>query len=576
LFMISVQNRLLLLSGNKDSFMKNYLFVFLVLGFAFTAQAQKDSISRKSVVMTVKDGKEYIIHTVIKGQTLYSISKIYKVAVEDIEKENPDVKNGLKPSMEILIPTGKLIKQGNPTGNQQTQFIEHTVKKQETLYGISKQYGISVDELMNLNPDIKKGLKTGMVMRIPQKKKDSVIKKEIPEIKKNEDTIKQNDEIIKVKQKDQYNVALMVPFYLNEASAINISDHYEWKDLTQLKSMTFIQFYEGFLMSVDSLTEKGLNMHLWVYDVTEDTTSLKNILAKPEMKQMDLIIGPVFGNCFRLASTYAKKNQIPIVNPFSSRAGIVKNNPYVFKLTPSDNFQYEHLVTYMTDSISQANILFVKNSAQDNLAEKTFSDIFNRQASLKNISVSYLKPGVCKSYEIECIRKKLSDERPNIIMALFEGEAPVSNFVRNMNELEGYDIRLFGLPSWNNYENVEIEYMQKLKLHLYEPNFIDYNEPAVKHFIIQFRTIYKTEPGLYAFCGFDIATYFLSALRDYGTEFYKHCSEMNFTGLETTFNFVQTNPASGFENDYINIYRYENYRLSDVKKKQLPMPKEKE
>ena len=564
--------------------MKNYLFVFLIFGLILTVHAQKDNISRKSVVKTVKDGKEYIIHTVTKGQTLYSLSKTYKVSIEDIEKENPDVKNGLKPSMEILIPTGKIMKQEKPLNQDQIQFIEHTVKKQETLYGISKQYNVNVDEIISCNPDIKQGLKAGMIVRVPQKKKDVAIKKdsilkiETHEIKKNEDTLRQDAELIKEKQKqkDQYNVALMVPFYLNDADAINVSDHYEWKDLTQLKSMTFIQFYEGFMMCVDSLSEKGLKMHLWVYDVTEDTTALKNILAKPEMKQMDLIIGPVFGNCFRLASGFAKKNQIYIVNPFSSRASIVKNNPYVFKLTPSDNFQYEHIVTYITDSIPLANIIFVKNSAQDNLAEKFLSEIYTRQASLKNIPLTYLKSGTCKSYETENIRKKLSDERPNVIIALFEGEAPVSNFVRNLNELEGYDIRLFGLPSWNNYENVEIEYLQKLKLHLYEPNFIDYNEPAVKHFIIQFRSTYKTEPGLYAFCGFDIANYFLSALRDFGTGFYEHCPEMKFTGLETTFKFLQTNPANGFENDYINIYRYENYSLSDVRKKQIQIQKEKE
>ena len=550
--------------------MKRYFLIFLILGIVCTANGQKDSISQKSVIKTVKDGKEYVVHIVMKGQTLYSLSKMYKVSIADIEKENPDVKNGLKPAIEIFIPTGRIIKEEKPAGDNNLSFIEHTVKKQETLYGISKQYSISVDEILSCNPEIKKtGLKTGIILRIPQKKKETVIKKEIHETRKNEDTIKNTVEIPKEKQKDQYNVALMVPFYLNDAESINVADHYNWKDLTQLRSMTFIQFYEGFMMSVDSLSEKGLKMHLWVYDVTEDTLVLKNILNKPEMKQMDLIIGPVFGNCFRLASGFAKKNQICIVNPFSSRPSIVKNNPYVFKLTPSDNFQYEHLITYLIDSIPKANILFVKNSAQDNLAEKTFSEIYTRQAALKNIPASYLKSGVCKSYDMECIRKKLSDERPNVIMALFEGEAPVSNFVRNLNEMEGYDIRIFGLPSWNNYDNVEIEYLQKLQLHLYEPNFIDYTEPAVKKFILQFRSLYKTEPGLYAFCGFDIATYFLSALRDYGADFYKHCQ--TFNGLETTFNFIQVNPANGFENDFINIYRYENYRLSDVRKKQIPV-----
>lgn len=558
----------------------------LLVSFSMAVFSQKENQWSKSNVKTIKDGKEFYVHKVEKGQTLYYLAKMYKVSVDDLEKVNPVAGNGLQINMEILIPTGREVKkEANPNGSPQ-QFTEYTVRKQETLYGISKTLGLTVDELIQYNPEIKEGLKTGMVLKVPLKKTDLDLKNKTqaltpikndtvlkPSVKKEEvkidTTIKEKKETTEWKEvkKERYNVALLVPLYLYEADTIDPTNPYGWKDLSKCKSMTFIQFYEGFMMAVDSLVGNGLNMNLRVYDVAEDTSNLKNILAKPEMKQMDLIIGPVYGNCFKVAANFARKNQIPIVNPFSSRASIIRNNPYVFKLTPSGEQEFQHLSAYLTDSFPKVNVVIVQNSATETVNEKSFREIFMKQAAAVNNTAVMIKTGTCKSFEIDCIRKKLRDESRNVIIAFFEGEAPVSNFVRNLNEIEGYDITVFGLPSWNRYENIEIEYLQKLNLHLYEPNFIDYCEPAVRGFISKFRAEYKTEPQLYAFCGFDIAAFFLSALKDKGSRFYDNVSALDFIGLETRFRFTQSNTANGFENNYVNIYKYKDYRLNDVRKK---------
>ena len=80
--------------------------------------------------------------------------------------------------MEIYVPTGKTVKNKTAVKEEPLQFTEYIVQKQETLYGISKKTGVSVDDLIKLNPEIKNGLKTGMALKIAVKKPVTEVKKE--------------------------------------------------------------------------------------------------------------------------------------------------------------------------------------------------------------------------------------------------------------------------------------------------------------------------------------------------------------------------------------------------------------
>lgn len=105
-------------------------------------------------------------HTVQKGETLYSISKKYKVSVAQLEALNPTAKKGLTINS-ILQISEKKVKE---------QSIEHTVVAKETLFGLSKKYNISIEKLKLLNPSIEKeGLKTGMVLKISDDNRKPIV-----------------------------------------------------------------------------------------------------------------------------------------------------------------------------------------------------------------------------------------------------------------------------------------------------------------------------------------------------------------------------------------------------------------
>lgn len=108
-----------------------------------------------------KGGKTFIVHKVDPKETLYSISKRYNVTVDEIKKANDDLTKDLKVGQVILVPTKQV-----STAVVRPSFAKtHTVEAKETFYSISKKYGITIDQLKILNPEVDQNdMKVGDVL----------------------------------------------------------------------------------------------------------------------------------------------------------------------------------------------------------------------------------------------------------------------------------------------------------------------------------------------------------------------------------------------------------------------------
>jgi len=141
-----------------------------VSGHAPETQKKESSASPSSAT-------EFYYHKVQKKQTLFSIAKQYGIAPNDVIRFNPESSNGLKIGEILKIPVNPKItdnpailaessKSANFSG-----FLSHRVAADETIFGLEKQYGVTDEELLKLNPDLKNGLKIGMILKIPEKQK---------------------------------------------------------------------------------------------------------------------------------------------------------------------------------------------------------------------------------------------------------------------------------------------------------------------------------------------------------------------------------------------------------------------
>lgn len=114
---------------------------------------------------------EFYIYKVIPKETIYSISKKLNISKDDILKYNPSIIDGLKSEQTLFFPVSDFKpKEAKAPIEENVKSINHLVQRGETLYGISKLYDVSQDDLISLNPGIENGVKSGQVVLIPQKK----------------------------------------------------------------------------------------------------------------------------------------------------------------------------------------------------------------------------------------------------------------------------------------------------------------------------------------------------------------------------------------------------------------------
>ncbi len=136
----------------KTTYLKFSLsFILCLISYFFSAQTKSTNI--KTI-----GGKKYFIHKVEKGQSLYAISKIYAIDVNSILTENDEAIDGLKNGQELKIPFESLLPK-QTLAIDTNKYTYHKVLKGETVYAITKKYTIDDKKLATYNPTINNGLK---------------------------------------------------------------------------------------------------------------------------------------------------------------------------------------------------------------------------------------------------------------------------------------------------------------------------------------------------------------------------------------------------------------------------------
>jgi LysM repeat protein/ABC-type branched-subunit amino acid transport system substrate-binding protein len=519
------------------------------------------------------EDQNYIYYQVLKQETLYGISKKYNVSVDDIINANPGF-DGLKEGMEIRIPKKKstdkavIIEVPNEKAiKTESNPDEIVVKTGETLYSIGKANNVSVDDLIDLNPQLSGGLKAGMILRLRKSTGKSENKTVIKDsqISKTSDTV-HGDCYKAANLKTTYKVALILPLLLEDASTVLEAP--EQKDPSEFETFNYFQFYAGFMLAADSLEKYGLQARIQVYDGDKlsDTLTIKQTLRKPGMDKMDLIVGPMYANSFSVAARFAKKNEIGIINPLSRRENIVDGNPFVLKTQVSGAGIATKLSSFIISKYPTANIIAVRNDTKE---YKAMINDFTSQIKTSLTSHSFkgnLQEVTYSTEKIAGVAKKLKPNVKNIIIFFSNSKTNVPNFISLLNPLsKSNDIMLVGMDGWEEFE-LEAEFLVNLNFHQVTSSYIDYESEAVKQFITRFRNKYGAVPlsTKHAFLGYDIGWHFLTSLMWYGDKYISCLPDYKGTGLQFNFELSATKSGDGLQNQGVNIVKLQDYKMIKV------------
>lgn len=534
------------------SLLKYILCFFIAFTYAcgFPLHSQEVKKSKKTEYV---EGKKYYLHTVEKGQTLYAIAKAYDLTVNDILVENPDALNGIKPGQVLRIPAEKKVGTTPVPVDTGKKFIVHKVCAGETIYGLAKKYGVSENDIYNNNPDARLGIKVGMDLKIPVKTVSST-----PGLPP-DTVVAMRDTVISLK-KDIYNVAFMMPLQLWNVNNINPEEITPTPPKAEFpqKAKAAVEFYEGALLAIDSMRKSGMRVNVWVYDVDDlDSGKTGAILAKPEFATMDLIIGPFSPGPFDEVAKFANAHNIGIISPVSPANRVLFKNPMAVKTNPSSGTQMEFLAAHIAKERKDDNIIMITSGLiKEQKMCSSFSDELNRLRVLEG------KDSIRVNKGFTGIEALLSKDRMNVLVIPSTSQAFVTDLLRNLNGLaEKYQITVYGMPAWMDYENLDAEYLETLHLHYAAPHFVDYHSLAAKRFVIRYRSVFGGDPTEYAFAGYDVTLFFLQQLQANGTGFIQTLDQQNGQGLQQNFSFRKEDEESGFENTGLRIVHISDYEL---------------
>ncbi len=165
-----------------------------------------------------------------------------------------------------------------------------------------------------------------------------------------------------------FKVALMVPLYLEETDSINMTE-FMIRQQKNFSPFRFVEFLEGALIASDSLKEQGMNLRFYVYDVDQTLTKTAKVLTRPELKNMNLIIGPFYSRSFNQVALFANHFGIPIVNPLTFRNQILNQYNNVVKVTPDQHEELSQVSHLIQNDYAQDKVFVISQTSYKDAAE---------------------------------------------------------------------------------------------------------------------------------------------------------------------------------------------------------------
>ena len=462
-------------------------------------------------------------------ETKYSISRQFGITIEYLEQLNPRIaEQGLQIDDVILVP-----KEVVETSDE--DFTVHKVEKLETMFSLTNMYGISSEELIEANPELADGVKEGMLLKIPNR------------VKADKDWF---EDIVDPDKR--LKIAMMLPFKAGR-------DSLDFKN-DRLLNITS-DFYFGAMVALDSLKKQGLSVHTVIYDTENDARVSDRLARLPEMKQFDAVIGPLFLSNLQRVSNNLKSSDPLLVSPISSKDHSMIDNVNLVQDKASIDQLTDEMLEYIKKTHENQNLIILKNTTDKSkhIYERIRNDI-DQLADGEEVIVMEPKDGYIDPELFRVFRDTLDRGIVNWFLVTDDEPAFLGDVFNNLGVFpEADSLVVFGFEKSRNHEKIDNNFLSRVHFHYPTPVFVDMNSEGYKNFESMYRRRYKALPTDYSIEGFDV-TYDLLMRLAYNADL---ISQGKSQRLSTRYNYIE-NTSGSILNNGIYLVRYDGLELKVI------------
>lgn len=519
--------------------------------------------SKPAVVKPTPKG-ETTYHIIQPKETKYGISKKYGMTILELERLNPQIVSEFPIGFKLVV-SGNAINQAvietatpgsvgtsdselakqlsvaKPSSEKSTAektstkkyLEEYVVKPNETIYSIANDYGISEQELISLNPELKRGIKLGMILRVPKGQRKEPVKKEQGNLLK---TINTNA---------RKQLALLLPFNISkiESDTINSTQARLKKD--KFLNLT-LDFYSGALMAIDSAKVLGMNVDIKILDSqeTKNSSNVATLVQQNNLQNMDAIVGPFYQSNVEKLAELLEPTKTPVISPLSKEIG--KKYTNLYQSMPSAEFLRNSIFDFM--KAKNGNIIAVVDTKKGSVKQY----IQEMQPNVRIAGLSEKGTFVADSLKVLFQKDKL-----NYVVLASESTGMILATTNAMLAAQkDYQVQLVILEQNDTFDFEEISLTRLTKLKLLYPSLSRPNESdEANQFDVKYKKVNKIIPNQYAIRGFDITFDTLLRLSQDNT-FEETIQSSPSEQIENKFNYVQ-NATYGYTNNGIYILYYD-------------------
>ena len=486
-------------------------------------------------------------HLVLAKETLFGISKQYRVSIESLYTLNPLLKEeGLKIDRILKIPSeNELTSEELETLELEvlkSKFQLHTVVKDDTLYSLTRFYDVSESELLTLNPTLIEGLKLGMHIKIRSVNSAAAFAQS-PNI-----NAYHSDSIVANKPID---IAMLLPFKFYKNDTLNKSQLFSNKN--NLISIV-TDFYLGAEIAMDSLRAQGVALNLKVYDTSNNKDSIQQIIDGQSLDSLSVIFGPVYSKYADfIASNVA---DVPVVFPFySSKQSTFKQPNLIKTATPRSVFK-EEVVAYFKSIYTDENIIVV---GDEKIASKiemlSIVEDLKAHDSIDTVAILQPENGYISNERFVEVADTLGT---NWVLLSTNDKVVTADVVNNLKSLPNApEVKLFALEKKGNFDKVNNNLLGQMEF-VYAASSVEVDVLARgDNFHKSFLRKNKTFPSEYAIRGFDVVYDVLIRLASsLGLCYEPAFSEQKSTRLKNSFQYNDNLYEGSIENAAVYLYQY--------------------
>lgn len=512
--------------------------------------------------------KTFVMHTVAQGETLYSISRSYSISVDTILEDNTDVAPlNMSVGTVLKIRKKSIGRTDDQTAREQMEqylstlgaapegYEYYVVQPKETIYSLSRRYGMSEQEFVKLN-NLTDGLKAGAVILVPSKElkpREITIGGEILVLP---DTIKVGMEELHPEQSKSEDIKPKKFKALSSDKALKVALLLPLSDNGSVKA-SYRALYQGFLLGLEDVKRKGYSVDVALFDTQRKIESVNSITQSEDFRAADLIIGHLYPEEVSPVLEYADSCNLPVVMPLHDMSDL--DSRVLFQMAPIDGNKFNKLRPLL-DSV--ATVTLVRTSKVDSLYEQEVTAFL--KANNKPYDIYQYRGAQGADYAKQGdLTPLLRKSKSHLLFVLSNNEVETDRVLASLSSartsmrskgMSVPSLTTVGSAKWGKYLNIDRVNFFKNNVTYTAPFYAARNNHTVRKFDSRYIMAFGSMPSQFSYRGYETAVIFCEGMF---SDIENDMQYREYTPLQSTYSFTKPEGSQTNVNEQWMLIRFD-------------------